>query len=179
MVWRVELVKTQTSVTGCNNIKRGFTLIEILVVLVVIGIVSSLIFLNFSSVVSISNNQSTFSKSFNYLSEESVITGNVIGWHANNENQFSYFLDNENQILSNIDNPFLRNWKNLTNYKKTFKSSDGSEIDFELYEESLPLLIFYPSGENSGGFINIYFDEYIQKIEINSNGNITSKIVNY
>ena len=179
MVWRVELVKTQTSVTGCNNIKRGFTLIEILVVLVVIGIVSSLIFLNFSSVVSISNNQSTFSKSFNYLSEESIITGNVIGWHANNENQFSYFLDNENQILSNIDNPFLRNWKNLTNYKKTFKSSDGSEIDFELYEESLPLLIFYPSGENSGGFINIYFDEYIQKIEINSNGNITSKIINY
>ena len=179
MVWRVELVKTQTSVTGCNNIKRGFTLIEILVVLVVIGIVSSLIFLNFSSVVSISNNQSTFSKSFNYLSEESVITGNVIGWHANNENQFSYFLDNENQILSNIDNPFLRNWKNLTNYKKTFKSSDGSEIDIELYEESLPLLIFYPSGESSGGFINIYFDEYIQKIEINSNGNITSKIVNY
>lgn len=179
MVWRVELVKTQTSVTGCNNIKRGFTLIEILVVLVVIGIASSLIFLNFSSVVSISKNQSTFIKSFNYLSEESIITGNVIGWHANNENQFSYFLDNENQILSNIDNPFLRNWKNLTNYKKTFKSSDGSEIDFELYEESLPLLIFYPSGENSGGFINIYFDEYIQKIEINSNGNITSKIVNY
>ena len=179
MVWRVELVKTQTSVTGCNNIKRGFTLIEILVVLVVIGIASSLIFLNFSSAVSISNNQSTFSKSFNYLSEESIITGNVIGWHANNENQFSYFLDNENQILSNIDNPFLRNWKNLTNYKKTFKSSDGSEIDFELYEESLPLLIFYPSGENSGGFINIYFDEYIQKIEINSNGNITSKIINY
>lgn len=179
MVWRVELVKTQTSVTGCNNIKRGFTLIEILVVLVVIGIASSLIFLNFSSVVSISKNQSTFIKSFNYLSEESIITGNVIGWHANNENQFSYFLDNENQILSNIDNPFLRNWKNLTNYKKTFKSSDGSEIDFQLYEEGLPLLIFYPSGESSGGFINIYFEGYIQKIEINSNGNITSKIVNY
>ena len=179
MVWRVELVKTQTSVTGCNNIKRGFTLIEILVVLVVIGIASSLIFLNFSSVVSISKNQSTFSKSFNYLSEESIITGNVIGWHANNENQFSYFLDNKNQILSKIDNPFLRNWKNLKNYKKTFKSSDGSEIDFQLYEEDSPLLIFYPSGESSGGFINIYFEEYIQKIEINSNGNITSKIVNY
>ena len=44
----------QTSVTGCNNYKSGFTLIEILVVLVVIGIASSLIFLNFSSVVSIS-----------------------------------------------------------------------------------------------------------------------------
>ena len=63
--------------------------------------------------------------------------------------------------------------------KKTFKSSDGSDIDFELYEENIPLLIFYPSGESSGGLINIYFDDYIQKIEINSNGNITSQIINY
>ena len=179
MVWRAELVRTQTSVTGCNNCKSGFTLIEILVVLVVIGIASSLIFLNFSSVVSISKNQTTFSKSFNYLSEESIITGDVVGWHANNKNQFSYFLDNKNEILSKIENPLLRNWQNLENYKKTFKSSDGSEIDFELYDESIPLLIFYPSGESSGGLINIYFDDYIQKIEINSNGSITSQIVNY
>jgi len=179
MVWRAELVRTQTSVTGCNNCKSGFTLIEILVVLVVIGIASSLIFLNFSSVVSISKNQTTFSKSFNYLSEESIITGDVVGWHANNKNQFSYFLNNKNEILSKIENPLLRNWQNLENYKKTFKSSDGSEIDFELYDENIPLLIFYPSGESSGGLINIYFDDYIQKIEINSNGSITSQIVNY
>jgi prepilin-type N-terminal cleavage/methylation domain-containing protein len=172
-------VRTLTSVTGCNNCKSGFTLIEILVVLVVIGIASSLIFLNFSSVVSISKNQTTFSKSFNYLSEESIITGDVVGWHANNKNQFSYFLDNKNEILSKIENPLLRNWQNLENYKKTFKSSDGSEIDFELYDENIPLLIFYPSGESSGGLINIYFDDYIQKIEINSNGSITSQIVNY
>ena len=179
MVWRAELVRTQTSVTGCNNCKSGFTLIEILVVIVVIGIASSLIFLNFSSAVSISKNQTTFSKSFNYLSEESIITGDVVGWHANNKNQFSYFLDNKNEILSKIENPLLRNWQNLDNYKKTFKSSDGSEIDFELYDENIPLLIFYPSGESSGGLINIYFDDYIQKIEINSNGSITSQIVNY
>lgn len=179
MVWRAELVRTQTSVTGCNNCKSGFTLIEILVVIVVIGIASSLIFLNFSSAVSISKNQTTFSKSFNYLSEESIITGDVVGWHANNKNQFSYFLDNKNEILSKIENPLLRNWQNLENYKKTFKSSDGSEIDFELYDENIPLLIFYPSGESSGGLINIYFDDYIQKIEINSNGSITSQIVNY
>jgi prepilin-type N-terminal cleavage/methylation domain-containing protein len=172
-------VRTQTSVTGCNNCKSGFTLIEILVVLVVIGIASSLIFLNFSSVVSISKNQTSFSKSFNYLSEESIITGDVVGWHANNKNQFSYFLDNKNEILSKIENPLLRNWQNLENYKKTFKSSDGLEIDFELYDENIPLLIFYPSGESSGGSINIYFDDYIKKIEINSNGSITSQIVNY
>jgi prepilin-type N-terminal cleavage/methylation domain-containing protein len=178
MVWRADLVRTLISVTGWNN-TRGFTLIEILVVLVVIGIASSLVFLNFSSAISISNNQSTFTKSFNYLSEESTITGDVIGWHANNENQFSYFIDSENQIISAIENPYLSNWQDLSNYKKIFKSSDGSEIDFEMYDKEVPLILFYPSGENTGGFINIFFDNYIQKIEFHTNGTITSQIIDY
>ena len=51
---------TRTSETGCNNNKKGFTLIEILVVIVLISITSSLIFINFNSVVSVTKNQSTF-----------------------------------------------------------------------------------------------------------------------
>lgn len=168
-----------TSVIGCNNLKRGFTLIEILVVLVVIGIASSLIFLNFSSVTSISKNQSTFAKFFHYLSEESIITGDIVGWHANNANQFSYSLDKNNQIILDITNPYSNNWQNLSNFKKTFKSFDGSEIDFDLYDEELPLLLFYPSGESSGGVINIFLNDYIQEIEINSNGKVASKNITY
>lgn len=168
-----------TSVIGCNNLKRGFTLIEILVVLVVIGIASSLIFLNFSSVTSISKNQSTFAKFFHYLSEESIITGDVVGWHADNANQFSYSLDKNNQIILDITNPYSNNWQNLSNFKKTFKSFDGSEIDFDLYDEELPLLLFYPSGESSGGVINIFLNDYIQEIEINSNGKVASKNITY
>ena len=179
MEWRADLEMTLTSVIGCNNLKRGFTLIEILVVLIVIGIASSLIFLNFSSATSISKNQSTFANFFHYLSEESIITGDVVGWHADNANQFSYSLDKNNQIILDITNPYSNNWQNLSNFKKTFKSFDGSEIDFDLYDEELPLLLFYPSGENSGGHINIFFDNYIQKIEINSNGKVTSQIINY
>ena len=170
---------TLTSVIGCNNLKRGFTLIEILVVLLVIGIASSLIFLNFSSVTSISKNQSTFAKFFHYLSEESIITGDIVGWHADNANQFSYSLDKNNQIILDITNPYSNNWQNLSNFKKTFKSFDGSEIDFDLYDEESPLLLFYPSGESSGGHINIFFDNYFQKIEINSNGKVTSQVINY
>ena len=179
MEWKEDLEMTLTSVIGCNNPKRGFTLIEILVVLLVIGIASSLIFLNFSSVTSISKNQSTFAKFFHYLSEESIITGYVIGWHANNVNQFSYSLDKNNKIISDITNPYSDNWQNLSNFKKTFKSFDGSEIDFDLYDEESPLLLFYPSGECSGGHINIFFDNYFQKIEINSNGKVTSQVINY
>lgn len=170
---------TQILEIGCNNSKKGFTLIEILVVLVLIGITSSLIFLNLNSVVSVNKNQSTFIKSFSYLSEESIVSGNIIGWHANNDRQFFYFLNGNNNEVNEIKNPYSKNWQNLNDYKKTFKSFDGTEFDFEFYDDNKPLLIFYPSGESSGGFINIFFDEYIQKIEINTNGKITSQIIDY
>lgn len=170
---------TQILEIGCNNSKKGFTLIEILVVLVLIGITSSLIFLNLNSVVSVNKNQSTFIKSFSYLSEESIVSGNIIGWHANNDRQFFYFLNSVNNEVNEIKNPYSKNWQNLNDYKKTFKSFDGTEFDFEFYDDNKPLLIFYPSGESSGGFINIFFDEYIQKIEINTNGKITSQIIDY
>jgi prepilin-type N-terminal cleavage/methylation domain-containing protein len=170
---------TQILEIGCNNSKKGFTLIEILVVLVLIGITSSLIFLNLNSVVSVNKNQSTFIKSFSYLSEESIVSGNIIGWHANNDRQFFYFLNSNNNEVNEIKNPYSKNWQNLNDYKKTFKSFDGTEFDFEFYDDNKPLLIFYPSGESSGGFINIFFDEYIQKIEINTNGKITSQIIDY
>lgn len=179
MAWRADLEMTQILEIGCNNSKKGFTLIEILVVLVLIGITSSLIFLNLNSVVSVNKNQSTFIKSFSYLSEESIVSGNIIGWHANNDRQFFYFLNSNNNEVNEIKNPYSKNWQNLNDYKKTFKSFDGTEFDFEFYDDNKPLLIFYPSGESSGGFINIFFDEYIQKIEINTNGKITSQIIDY
>ncbi|NCX34951.1 MAG: type II secretion system protein, partial [Proteobacteria bacterium] len=100
---------TRTSETGCNNNKKGFTLIEILVVIVLISIASSLIFINFNSVVSVAKNQSTFTKSFSYLSEESIVSGNIIGWHANNERQFFYFMDTNSNVVTQIENPYSRN----------------------------------------------------------------------
>ena len=179
MAWRVGQEMTPILVTGCNNSNKGFTLIEILVVLIIISIASSFIFINLSSIESVSKNQSSFNKSFNYISEESIITGSIIGWHANNDKEFFYSIDTDNQIISNIKNPYQSNWDNLKSYKKTFKSPNGLEIDFDLYEENIPLILFYPSGESSGGVINIFLNDYIQEIEINSNGKVASKNITY
>jgi len=179
MEWRAVLVMTLTSETGWNKLSKGFTLIEILVVLIVIGIASSLIFLNFSTATSISKNQSSFKNAFDFLTEESIVTGNIIGWHANNKDEFSYFLDYKNINIKDIDNPYSLNWDDFSEYKKTFKSFDGAIIDFQNYDKNIPLIIFYPSGENSGGIINIFLNEYTQKITINKNGKIVSQIISY
>ena len=60
--------------TGCNSSKnqKGFTLIEILVVLIIIGISTTLIILNFSTLKSIDSQINSFEKSVNFLTEESL-----------------------------------------------------------------------------------------------------------
>jgi hypothetical protein len=40
-------------------------------------------------------------------------------------------------------------------------------------------MIFYPSGENSGGEIDIYHIDYIQRIVIQNNGAVTNEAINY
>ena len=88
--------------TGCNSSKyqKGFTLIEILVVLIIIGISTTLITLNFSTLKSIDSQINSFEKSVNFLTEESIVTGNIIAWHLSSNKQFAnYIFDNENQEI--------------------------------------------------------------------------------
>ena len=77
--------------TGCSNkqYRTGFTLIEILVVLIIIGITSTLITLNFGTFDSIEKKANSFQKTVSYLTEESIITGNIIGLYLSSDNQFA------------------------------------------------------------------------------------------
>ena len=179
MAWRVDQVKIPILATGCNKPSKGFTLIEILVVLVVIGIATSLVVLNFSAVTSTSNKSASFSKTFDYLMEESIVTGNIIGWHANNRDDFSYYLDINNKLSNKLDDPHPSQWNELSSYRKTFKSFDGSILELDDKVPVIPLLIFYPSGENSGGIINIFLNDHVQEILINSNGEIRINAISY
>ena len=179
MAWRVDQVKIPILATGCNKPSRGFTLIEILVVLVVIGIATSLVVLNFSAVTTTSNKAASFSKTFDYLMEESIVTGNIIGWHANNREDFSYFLDINSSISKKPLETHPSVWKKYSGYRKTFKSFDGSILELDDQAPNIPLLIFYPSGEISGGVINIYLNNHMQEILINSNGEIRVNAISY
>lgn len=173
-----ELVRILILEIGYSKKTKGFTLIEVLVVLVIIGITSSLLFLNIGLADTVSKNKLSLSNLFNYLSEESIITGNLIAWHADDKKDFIYIIDHQMQKQKPL-NYTKSPWKNFSSNSKTFKYFDGSIMQLDENDLSKPLIIFYPSGENSGGIISISSSNFIQEITINSNGNIETKIVEY
>ena len=92
-----DLVRMLMLETGCSNkqYQTGFTLIEILVVLIIIGITSTLITLNFGTLIQLKKANS-FQKGISYLTEESIV-GNIIGLYLSSDNQFAKYLSEETQ----------------------------------------------------------------------------------
>ena len=58
---------------------------------------------------------------------------------------------------------------------KKAQCKEGEEIEHESDITNYPLIIFYPSGENSGAELMVYRNEYIQKISISQNGKIINE----
>ena len=81
---------------GCNN-KKGFTLIEILIVLLIIGITTTLITLNFNSISSIEKQQNSYEETISFLTQESIVTGHIIGFYVDDSDQYAAFFDKNNQ----------------------------------------------------------------------------------
>ena len=107
--------------TGYNK-SKGFTLIELLVTLVIIGLMSSLVFLNFSTLNSIEAKAKSFEKTFEFLSEESITTGNIIGWYANPDIDKAHFISSHGLKISDasIDMP-SSGYKDFINFEKVFQ----------------------------------------------------------
>ena len=102
MVLRVVMGKIQTLATGCSKNSRGFTLIELLVSIIIIGLVSSIIFINSSVLDSLEKNTGALKNLFNYLSEESMLSGSMIGFYAKNNKIDTYMLSGQpSEILKN------------------------------------------------------------------------------
>ena len=166
-------MKIPILVTGCNKLNKGFTLIELLVSIIIIGLISSIVFINFSVVDSFEKNTNSLKSSFNYLSEESMLSGSMIGWYANNKSAKAFYLTNSGDriVERNLYLP-KSNWDNWENDKKIFISPEGIETIIENEFVPKPYLIFFPDGQNSGGVLNIEFDSELYTIQIDKNGTI-------
>ena len=169
----MELEKIQTLETGYSKNYQGFTLLELLIVLLIIGIASSVIVLNTNSIDGLISNKNSIDNNLQTISEESILSGKVLGWFPSDSTQNVYVLD----AFNNIDYEygaisFKNSWGGALDDRKIFKGSDGEQIELEENITAVPLIIFYPSGENTGGELLIFGSEFIQKISINQNGRI-------
>jgi prepilin-type N-terminal cleavage/methylation domain-containing protein len=86
-------VKTQILATGFNKSSKGFTLLELLVVLLIIGIASSVILVNTSSINNIIKGETSVEKNFQLISEESILSSKILGWFPGKSSQKIYILD--------------------------------------------------------------------------------------
>ena len=115
-------------------------------------------------------------KFIKFLAEESIITGNIIAWYFDSKKNYATYVyeNGEEKQINNIGNSV---WKNSSSLKTTFKYLDGTKIELQQDRSESPLLIFYPSGEISGGEIDLYHEDYIQRLVIKNNGKIFNETI--
>ena len=77
---------------GTKN--KGFTLIELIVVILIMGIASSYLMLNSNIFLSIDQSDRSFEEDLSFISEESMLMGNSILWHASLDENVFYMIKN-------------------------------------------------------------------------------------
>ena len=133
-----------------------------------------LVFLSFSRAF-FSNNPAWIILSSNWAFLFFALFKLVIGLYFDDSDQYAAFFDKNNQ--KEIIKSFKKLSKNNSGIsKRTFKYQDGTIINLDDNKTTSPILLFYPSGENSGGIIELYYEENIQRILIKNNGEISNEI---
>ena len=148
-------------ILGIGKTKPAFTLVELLVVLLIIGLASSIIFLNISS---FSNNslKSPIEESIYLIKEESILTGEIIALSLSDSQQQWSIISRDGNKKIIKKNTF--NWGQLQSFTKTVETSSGSRVLLDNEISLEPVIIFYPSGENTGA--KLYFETIDKKLEI-------------
>ena len=127
MVWKVVLVKTQILETGYSKLNKGFTLLELLVVLLIIGIASSVILINTSSIENVTQSRASIERNFQIISEESILSGNILGWFPDSTSQKIFILDSDgNKDTEFISGSLNNNWKSISKNKMIIKGIDAA-----------------------------------------------------
>ena len=148
--------------TGC--VKKGFTLVELLIVIIIIGLSSALILVNFNS------QPNKFKSSISYfeeLEEYSVLSGKTIGIYKSLSNieVFEILKNQKNSMIEqSVDFLDFLNYENFY-----FKSLSGEEINLTNKSYEYPLIIFYPSGTCLGGKLILTNQDYAYLVTILNN----------
>ena len=128
---------------------KGFTLLELLAVLILIGIISTITLTNSSFLKTYDSDQINSYKSFiEYLTEESALTKKHIAWFVGNNTQYiAAFKNNEWQTQT-----LGPNMLPAIQLNTQFQDNHGNIFYINETRDD-PFLIFYPSGKASGGAI--------------------------
>ncbi|MDC0185719.1 type II secretion system GspH family protein [Gammaproteobacteria bacterium] len=166
----------QILVIGKKN-RNGFTLLELLMVLCIIGITSTYVLLNTSILDFIETKENPIEDNFKILSEESILIGKSIQWFANKSESKFYTYNHFNQNLEEITVTGFNFHKMMKDQIEfNILKSNGQNVTLEKDFSEYPLIIFFPSGENSGAKIDMQNGNSKIEIYISQNGKITKKI---
>lgn len=153
MEWKEVQAKMQTLVIGLNK-KPGFTLIELIIVIIIVGLMSSILLLN-TNVSNVSNTPKTLKENFSEISQESIIRGKVLGWYANSNKQAVYEIVYEENSTSSKP-IYTYPWHEFIEFEKEIETSDGLKFKLSNNDLDLPYILFYPSGETTGAKFTFY-----------------------
>lgn len=131
--------------------QKGFTLIELIIVLMLMGLISTIVLTNSSFLQKYDSDQiETYSNFINYLSEESALTQKPTAWFIGNSAQSIASFQKGKWYSENLPN----NLYPSINQTTQFRDSEGT-IFFWQDDRENPFLVFYPTGQSSGGSIEL------------------------
>ena len=139
------------------------------------GLISTVIITNTSFVDRYQSDQAEpYKKFLNFLSEESALTKKTLAWFIGENTQTIYTLKKNEWHSQDFDSSYYPNISNQT----LFKDARGQTLLFS-DETKLPFLIFYPSGQSSGGEIHFNEDNSGRVITIDAFGKVIDSKNNY
>ena len=96
------------------------------------------------------------------IKEESILTGEIIALSLSDSQQQWSIISRDGNKKTTTKKTF--NWGQLQNFTKTVETSSGSRVLLDNEISLEPIIIFYPSGENTGA--KLYFETIDKKLEI-------------
>jgi general secretion pathway protein H len=152
---------------------RGFTLIEIMVVIVIAGIMVSLAVITISdrSTTELEQEGKRLHALMRLMTEEAIMQSREIGLAFNLRGYQFYELDEEDkwQVIASDDT--LRQREILEDIRIRLYA-DGEEVRIEQKMPEIPSLFFYSSGENTPFELELSLGDYQQIITANALGDI-------